>query len=69
MHTLSKIVARMKRIAHHYSIKDGSCKIVDIIGVIDGIGFQTNMLALNTAVESGAAWAAAAFRPVTALLG
>ena len=32
------------------SIKDSSRKIVDIIGVIDGIAFQTNILALNAAV-------------------
>jgi hypothetical protein len=31
------------------SIKDSSNKIVDIIGVIDGIAFQTNILALNAA--------------------
>jgi aerotaxis receptor len=37
------------------SIRDSSRKIVDIIGVIDGIAFQTNILALNAAVE--AAWA------------
>jgi methyl-accepting chemotaxis protein len=30
-------------------------KIVDIIGVIDGIAFQTNILALNAAVESARA--------------
>lgn len=29
-------------------INDSSRKIVDIIGVIDGIAFQTNILALNT---------------------
>ena len=34
------------------SIKDSSRKIVDIIGVIDGIAFQTNILALNAAVEA-----------------
>ena len=30
-------------------------KIVDIIGVIDGIAFQTNILALNAAVEAARA--------------
>ena len=37
------------------SIKDSSRKIADIIGVIDGIAFQTNMLALNAAVEAARA--------------
>ncbi|MEO5659201.1 MAG: Tar ligand binding domain-containing protein, partial [Polaromonas sp.] len=33
------------------AINTSSKKIVDIIGVIDGIAFQTNILALNAAVE------------------
>ncbi len=37
------------------SITDSSRKIVDIIGVIDGIAFQTNILALNAAVEAARA--------------
>ncbi|NGZ85771.1 methyl-accepting chemotaxis protein [Duganella aceris] len=37
------------------SINDSSRKIVDIIGVIDGIAFQTNILALNAAVEAARA--------------
>ncbi|MBC3919439.1 Tar ligand binding domain-containing protein [Undibacterium sp. CY18W] len=37
------------------SIKESSGKIVDIIGVIDGIAFQTNILALNAAVEAARA--------------
>ena len=37
------------------SIKDSSRRIVDIIGVIDGIAFQTNILALNAAVEAARA--------------
>ncbi|MDE2427162.1 MAG: HAMP domain-containing protein [Burkholderiales bacterium] len=37
------------------SINDSSKKIVDIIGVIDGIAFQTNILALNAAVEAARA--------------
>ena len=37
------------------SIRESSRKIVDIIGVIDGIAFQTNILALNAAVEAARA--------------
>ncbi|NHQ89918.1 methyl-accepting chemotaxis protein [Janthinobacterium lividum] len=37
------------------SIKASSHKIVDIIGVINGIAFQTNILALNAAVEAARA--------------
>jgi methyl-accepting chemotaxis protein len=37
------------------SIETSSKKIVDIIGVIDGIAFQTNILALNAAVEAARA--------------
>ncbi len=37
------------------SINESSKKIVDIIGVIDGIAFQTNILALNAAVEAARA--------------
>ena len=36
-------------------IKASSRKIVEIIGVIDGISFQTNILALNAAVEAARA--------------
>jgi methyl-accepting chemotaxis protein-1 (serine sensor receptor) len=36
-------------------INDSSKRIVDIIGVIDGIAFQTNILALNAAVEAARA--------------
>jgi methyl-accepting chemotaxis protein len=36
-------------------IDDSSKQIVDIIGVIDGIAFQTNILALNAAVEAARA--------------
>ena len=36
-------------------INDASRKIVDIIGVIEGIAFQTNILALNAAVEAARA--------------
>ncbi|CDG81930.1 methyl-accepting chemotaxis protein [Janthinobacterium agaricidamnosum] len=37
------------------NINNASKKIVDIIGVIDGIAFQTNILALNAAVEAARA--------------
>ncbi len=36
-------------------VKVSSGKIVDIIGLIDGIAFQTNILALNAAVEAARA--------------
>jgi methyl-accepting chemotaxis protein len=36
-------------------IHDSSKRITDIIGVIDGIAFQTNILALNAAVEAARA--------------
>ncbi|MEO3690879.1 methyl-accepting chemotaxis protein [Roseateles paludis] len=37
------------------AIQQSSRKITDIIGVIDGIAFQTNILALNAAVEAARA--------------
>jgi len=37
------------------NINESARKIVDIIGVIDGIAFQTNILALNAAVEAARA--------------
>ncbi|MGZ5202272.1 MAG: methyl-accepting chemotaxis protein [Telluria sp.] len=46
---VSKVVDTMA------SINGSSKKIVDIIGVIDGIAFQTNILALNAAVEAARA--------------
>ncbi|WP_324780774.1 methyl-accepting chemotaxis protein [Thiobacillus sedimenti] len=46
---VSQVVATMG------SIKASSGKISDIIGVIDGIAFQTNILALNAAVEAARA--------------
>jgi methyl-accepting chemotaxis protein len=46
---VSQVVATMD------SINASSKKIVDIIGVIDGIAFQTNILALNAAVEAARA--------------
>lgn len=46
---VDQVVTTMK------GINDSSKKIADIIGVIDGIAFQTNILALNAAVEAARA--------------
>jgi methyl-accepting chemotaxis protein len=46
---VGKVVATMQ------GISNSSRKIGDIIGVIDGIAFQTNILALNAAVEAARA--------------
>jgi methyl-accepting chemotaxis protein len=46
---MSQVVETMER------IQSSSRKINDIIGVIDGIAFQTNILALNAAVEAARA--------------
>jgi methyl-accepting chemotaxis protein len=46
---VSQVVERMEE------INQSSKKISDIIGVIDGIAFQTNILALNAAVEAARA--------------
>ena len=43
---VAEVVQTMK------GIHESSRKIADIIGVIDGIAFQTNILALNAAVEA-----------------
>lgn len=37
------------------AIQDTSSRIADIVGIIDGIAFQTNILALNAAVEAARA--------------
>lgn len=42
-------------VANMNEIKAASGKITEIIGVIDGIAFQTNILALNAAVEAARA--------------
>ena len=48
--------AVMQQVVHTMDGIDASArKIVDIIGVIDGIAFQTNILALNAAVEAARA--------------
>jgi methyl-accepting chemotaxis protein-2 (aspartate sensor receptor) len=46
---VSKVVRTMQ------DINNSSQRIADIIGVIDGIAFQTNILALNAAVEAARA--------------
>jgi methyl-accepting chemotaxis protein-1 (serine sensor receptor) len=46
---VGQVVTTMK------GINDSSKKISDIIGLIDGIAFQTNILALNAAVEAARA--------------
>ena len=46
---VAEVVSTMK------GINESSRKINDIIGVIDGIAFQTNILALNAAVEAARA--------------
>ncbi len=56
----SEVAARGGSVVSHVvetmgSITASSKKIVDIIGVIDGIAFQTNILALNAAVEAARA--------------
>ena len=47
------VVAQVVSTMHN--INGSSQKIADIIGVIDGIAFQTNILALNAAVEAARA--------------
>jgi methyl-accepting chemotaxis protein len=46
---MGRVVDTMK------GINESSRKVVDIIGVIEGIAFQTNILALNAAVEAARA--------------
>ena len=48
-----EVVSQVVRTMH--DINASSQKIADIIGVIDGIAFQTNILALNAAVEAARA--------------
>ncbi|WP_367850235.1 methyl-accepting chemotaxis protein [Rhodoferax sp. WC2427] len=67
VHEATKIATHNAEIASHggnvignmvatmEEIQGSSAKISDIIGVIDGIAFQTNILALNAAVEAARA--------------
>jgi len=48
-HVVSRVVLTMSEIS------ESSAKIGDIIGLIEGIAFQTNILALNAAVEAARA--------------
>jgi methyl-accepting chemotaxis protein len=59
-HTASDVAQRGGTLVNYVvqtmsSIHQSSRKIADIIGVIDGIAFQTNILALNAAVEAARA--------------
>lgn len=45
----------LRAVATMREIRDESRQMVDIIGVIEGIAFQTNILALNAAVEAARA--------------
>ncbi|HZX26999.1 MAG TPA: methyl-accepting chemotaxis protein [Telluria sp.] len=47
--------AAAQAVATMESIRASSRRVADIIGVIDGIAFQTNILALNAAVEAARA--------------
>jgi len=48
----SAVQAAVQRV---HAIDEGARRIAEIIGVIDGIAFQTNILALNAAVEAARA--------------
>ena len=48
-HAVGEVVGTMR------AISDSSRRIAEIVGVIDGIAFQTNILALNAAVEAARA--------------
>ena len=59
-HTASEVASRGGAVVAQVvdtmdAINTSSRKIADIIGVIDGIAFQTNILALNAAVEAARA--------------
>ncbi len=48
------VVGRVVETMHE--ISDSSTKIAEIISVIEGIAFQTNILALNAGVGGSEAW-------------
>ena len=59
-HTAAEVAVKGGAVVAHVvhtmeAINDSSRRIADIIGVIDGIAFQTNILALNAAVEAARA--------------
>jgi methyl-accepting chemotaxis protein len=59
-HQSHEVIARSGKIVHSVvttmqDIQSSSRKIADIVGLIDGIAFQTNILALNAAVEAARA--------------
>jgi methyl-accepting chemotaxis protein len=55
-HTAGQGGAAVQQLVHTMNlIEQSSKRVVDIIGVIDGIAFQTNILALNAAVEAARA--------------
>jgi aerotaxis receptor len=59
-HTASEVARRGSEVVAHVGatmseISGSANKIVEIIGLIDGIAFQTNILALNAAVEAARA--------------
>ncbi|MYM82499.1 HAMP domain-containing protein [Duganella sp. FT50W] len=59
-HTVSQAAQQSGELVHGVvgtmsDIRQASARIADIIGVIDGIAFQTNILALNAAVEAARA--------------
>ncbi|PWC11527.1 methyl-accepting chemotaxis protein [Brenneria corticis] len=54
--TVKKSGAMMEKVTQEMrGIRDSSQRMAEIIGVIDGIAFQTNILALNAAVEAARA--------------
>ena len=55
-HAAAENSTQMARLGESISAMHGSSKqIADIVGVIDGLAFQTNILALNAAVEAARA--------------
>jgi methyl-accepting chemotaxis protein len=59
-HSATQVASRGGEVVHQVvktmeEINASSKKIADIVGIIDGIAFQTNILALNAAVEAARA--------------